>query len=237
MKRYCQLTLEQRYGIYTLLKTGQTQSKIAEIIGVHKSTISRELKRNRGQRGYRYKQAHAKATNRRRGKVNPVIDGSTWVFIESLIEQDWSPEQIHGWLQENLDMTVSHEWIYQYILRDKQTGGDLYTHLRCKKKRKKRYGSNDRRGHLKNRVSIDQRPAVVEDRSRIGDWEADTVIGKAHKQAIVSLTERKSGLALLYKVDHRTKEKTAKAITRLLNTLTNKVYTITSDNGKEFCAT
>ena len=234
MKHYHQLTRDQRYGIYSLLKTGHNQSEIAEVLGVHKSTISREVKRNRGQRGYRHKQAHAKATNRRQGKVRPVIDGSTWVFIKSLIEDDWSPEQIHGWLQVNMDMTVSHEWIYQYILSDKQAGGSLYRHLRCKKKRKKRYGSNDRRGNLKNRVSIDQRPDVVEDRSRIGDWEADTVIGKAHKQAIVSLTERKSGLALFYKIEHRTKEITASVITKLLNSISDRVHTITSDNGKEF---
>ena len=234
MKRYHQLTREQRYGIYSLLKTDHTKSEIAKVLGVHKSTISREVKRNCCQRGYRHKQAHAKATDRRQGKVRPVIDGSTWVFIKSLIEEDWSPEQIHGWMKVNLDMTVSHEWIYQYILRYKQTGGFLYQHLRCKKKRKKRYGANDRRGNLKNRVSIDQRPVVVEDRSRIGDWEADTVIGKAHKQALVSLTERKSGLALFYKVDHRTKENTASAITKLLDSISDRVHTITSDNCKEF---
>ena len=111
-------------------------------------------------------------------------------------------------MKEHLSYSVSHEWIYQYILKDKQAGGSLYLHLRCKKKRKKRYGSNDRRGNLKNRVSIDERPDVVEERNRIGDWEADTIIGKAHKQAIVSLTERKSGLAFIYKVDRRTKENT-----------------------------
>jgi len=234
MKPYSQLTLEQRYGIYSLLKTGHTQSEIATVLDVHKSTISREINRNCGQRGYRHKQAHTKATCRRRGKVRPVIDGSTWSFIELLIKNDWSPEQIHGWMKINMTLTVSHEWIYQYILRDKQAGGSLYRHLRCKKKRKKRYGANDRRGNLKNRISIDHRPGVVENRSRIGDWEADTVIGKAHKQAIVSLTERKSGLALFYKVDKRTKEITASAITKLMDSISDRVHTITSDNGKEF---
>ena len=131
-------------------------------------------------------------------------------------------------------VSVSHEWIYQYILQDKQSGGDLYTHLRCRKKRKKRYGANDRRGRIKNRVSIDDRPAVVEARSRIGDWELDTIVGKRHKQAIVSLTERKSGLALLYRVDRRTKEETEKAIKQLLRPVKDKVHTITSDNGKDF---
>jgi len=217
-----------------MLKIGLTQLKIAEEIGVHKSTISRELKRNRGGRGYRPKQANEFAKERHQAKVRPRIDGNTWAFIERLICKEWSPEQISGWMKKNMGIAVSHEWIYQYILKDKEAGGSLYLHLRCKKKKKKRYGSKDRRGNLKNRVSIDQRPSIVDDRSRVGDWEADTIIGKAHKQAIVSLTERKSGLALIYKVDRRTKENTEDAMKRLLRSIAEQVHTITSDNGKEF---
>ncbi len=234
MKHYSQLTLEQRYIIYSMLKIGLTQLKIAEVIGIHKSTVSRELKRNRGGRGYRPKQANAFAKERQQAKVRPRIDGSTWAYVEQLLREEWSPEQISGWMKKNMEIAVSHEWIYQYVLKDKLDGGSLYLHLRCKKKRKKRYGSNDRRGNLINRVSIDERPDIVDRRNRIGDWEADTIIGKAHKQAIVSLTERKSGLALVYKVDRRTKENTEVAIKRLLNSVSDKVHTITSDNGKEF---
>ena len=145
MKRYSQLTLEKRYGIYTLLKTGQTQTKIAEIIGVHKSTVHRELMRNHGGRGYRPKQANKKAIERRQGKISPRIDGSTWSFVEQLICREWSPEQISAWMKKNMDISVSHEWIYQYVLKDKLVGGSLHLHLRCKQKRKKRYGSNERR--------------------------------------------------------------------------------------------
>lgn len=234
MKRYHQLTQEQRYGIYCLLKTGHNQAKIAAIIGVHKSTISRELKRNRGKRGYRNKQAHRAALYRRQGKSPLRVDVGTWAFIENLIRQEWSPEQISGWMKKEVKISISHEWIYQYVLKDKLKGGTLYLHLRCKKKKKKRYGSHDRRGFLKNRVGIDERPNIVEERNRVGDWEADTIIGKAHKQAIVSLTERKSGLALIYKVDKRTKENTEDAIRQLLYSLSDKVQTITADNGKEF---
>ena len=115
-------------------KTEHDQSEVAAIIGVHKSTTSGELQRNRGKHGYGYKQAHTKAIEQRKGKVNPRIDGGTWVFIETLIRKDWSSEHIHSWMKENMDVTVNHEWIYQYILQDKQTGGDLYTHLRCRKK-------------------------------------------------------------------------------------------------------
>ena len=234
MKHYSQLTLEQRYIIYSMLKIGLTQLKISEEIGVHKSTIGRELKRNLGGRGYRPKQANTFAEYRRQAKVRPRIDGSTWAYVEQLICKEWSPEQISGWMKKNMEIAVSHEWIYQYVLKDKLDGGSLYLHLRCKQKRKKRYGSYDRRGTLKNRVSIDERPDMVEERNRIGDWEADTIIGKAHKQAIVSLTERKSGLALIYKVDRRTKGNTEGAVRRLLRSISDQVHTITSDNGKEF---
>ena len=217
-----------------MLKIGLTQLKIAEEIGVHKSTISRELKRNRGGRGYRPQQANEIAKERHQAKVCHRIDGSTRAFIEQLICKEWSPEQISGWMKKTMNISVSHEWIYQYILKDKFATGSLHLHLRCKKKRKKRYGSNDRRGNLKNRVSIEQRPIIVDLRSRVGDWEADTIIGKAHKQAIVSLKERKSGLALIYKVDKRTKEKTEDAMRRMLYSISGKVHTITSDKGKEF---
>jgi len=234
MRNYSQLTLEQRYVIYTLHLQNFQQVRIAETIGVHKSTVSRELKRNKGLISYRYQQAHNKAENRRKKKVNLRIGGNTWNFIEDLINHDWSPEQIHGWMKANMGFSVSHEWIYQFILKDKQAGGSLHTHLRCKKKRKKRYGSIDRRGSIKNRVGIDERPAVVDSRSRIGDWEVDTVIGKGHKQALVSITERKSRLSLFSKVEQKTALQVKEAITRLLSPVRDQVYTLTSDNGKEF---
>jgi len=100
--------------------------------------------------------------------------------------------------------------------------------------KKKRYGANDQRGSIKNRVSIDERPDVVEKRSRIGDWEADTINGKGHKQALVSLTERKSRLALICKVERKTKDEVTDAVTTLLNLIKDNVLTLTSDNGKEF---
>jgi len=141
MKHYSQLTLKQRYIIYSMLKIGYSQTAIAKVIGVHKSTISRELIRNRSGRAYRYKQANTFAEGRKKGKVRFRLDGSTWAYVEQLICKEWSPEQISAWMKKNMDIAVSHEWIYKYVLKDKQTGGSLYLHLRCKKKRKKRYGS------------------------------------------------------------------------------------------------
>jgi IS30 family transposase len=158
----------------------------------------------------------------------------TWALIETKLRLDWSPEQISGWLSGHHAIQVSHEWIYQYILADKHAGGDLYRHLRCQKKRRKRYGSYDRRGKLPNRVSIEERPEIVAQRQRIGDWEVDTIIGKRHRQAIVTLTERKSRFALLRKVDQRTADQVGDAVIELLQPVMDRLHTLTADNGKEF---
>jgi IS30 family transposase len=230
---YIQLTREQRYQIYALLKMDHNQTEIAGVIGVHKSTVSRELRRNQGQRGYRHKQAHQMALSRRK-KAKPRIPQTTWLLIEDWLRQDWSPEQISGWLKRNTSVHISHERIYQHVLADKQAGGDLYRHLRCQKKRRKRYGSYDRRGQLPDRVSIDERPEIVDQKERLGDLEVDTILGKGRRHAIVTLTERKSRLALLYKVERRTAELVGDAIIHLLEPLVDLLHTITGDNGREF---
>jgi IS30 family transposase len=165
---YTQLAREQRYQIYALMKAGLFQTEIAKVIGVHKSTISRELRRNRGLRGYRPKQAHLLSESRRAKAVKVRIPHDTWTLVKRLLRVDWSPEQISGWLDSEFQIKVSHESIYQFVLKDKRRGGNLYRHLRCKKQRRKRYGSTNYRGRILDRISIDQRPAVVDARSRIG---------------------------------------------------------------------
>jgi transposase, IS30 family len=230
---YTQLTQEQRYQIYALLKIGHNQTEIAEVIGSHKSTISRELRRNCGQRGYRPKQAHFKALNRHRHRRVRILQ-ETWDTIEAKLRLDWSPEQISGWLRKNRAIQVSHEWIYQHVLADKWMGGTLFHHLRCQKKRHKRYGGYDRRGQLPNRVSIEKRPAIVEQRKRLGDWEVDTLVGKGHHQAIVTLVDRKSRFVLLGKVEQRTADQVSNAMIDLLQPVSDHLHTITADNGKEF---
>jgi IS30 family transposase len=230
---YTQLTQEQRYQISALLKMGHKRTEISEVIGTHKSTVSRELGRNCGLRGYRPKQAHHKALCRRNHSRVRILP-ETWELIETKLRLDWSPEQISGWLSRHHAIQVSHEWIYQYILVDKQVGGDLYRHLRCQKKRRKRYGSYDRRGKLPNRVSIEERPAIVDQRQRIGDWEVDTIVGKGHHQAIVTLTERKSRFSLLSKVKQRTADQVRKALIDMLLPVSDHLHTLTADNGKEF---
>ena len=205
MSRYTQLTQEQRYQIYAFLKARFSQTEIAIEIGAHKSTISRELKRNRGKRGYRPKQAHIRAMDRRRHAPKFVkLTPSIITLIASLIQQDFSPEQVSGFLKRNHSIRISHETIYQYVLSDKSNGGTLYQHLRrSNKKRKKRYGSNDRRGQICGRVSIDERPAIVNTKQRIGDWEIDTIIGKNHKGVLLPAVERKSKFTLIKKLANK----------------------------------
>jgi IS30 family transposase len=232
--RYKQLTQEERYQIYAYLKAGWNQTEIAMELKRHKSTISREIARNTKFRGYRPQQAQRLTEERRYAKCRCRIAPSVWTDIKKLLQEDWSPEQISLWLKSQCAVSISHEWIYQYILQDKKQGGILYRHLRCQKQRRKRYGSYSRRGQLVDRVSIDQRPAIVDSRSRIGDWELDTIIGKSHKQAIVSLTERKSRFTLIQKVKRKTAECVTNAIINLLAPMLDQVHTLTSDNGKEF---
>jgi IS30 family transposase len=224
---YTHITREERYQIYALKKAGHKQNKIAEVLERSESTISRELSRNCGRRGYRPKQAHGKSVERQ--SINArTIDDATWQFAQDRLLEQWSPEQISG------HAAISPETVYQRVYANKRAGGLLWKNLRCQKLRKKRYGKAERRGTIPNRPSIDDRPAIVESRSRIGDWEADTVIGNNHRQAIVSIVERKTGFTLIRKVERKTALAVSQAMIGLLKPYRKKVHTITSDNGKEF---
>jgi IS30 family transposase len=228
---YTQLTYEQRYQIKALLKMGHRKTEIAECLGVHKSTISRELKRKRGKRGYRPKQAHQFALQRQK-RSKKRITGEIWELVEEKLREDWSPEQIaERFKQEGIQ--ISHEFIYQYVYADKRAGGDMWKHLRCQKKRRKRPGTYDRRGKITNRVCIEERPQIVESRSRLGDWEVDLIVGKSRQGVMVTLTERKSRFTLLRKVLTKQADRVADAIIQLLGWVEH-VKTITADNGKEF---
>ena len=180
---YTQLTQEQRYHISALLKTGASKSSIAKDVGCHRSNIYREINRNTGKRGYRPKQAHAIAKSRK-NRHNKQISDFCWSYVEYLIKNAWSPEQISGGLKARgwLDV-VSTESIYKYIYTDKQKGGDLHTFLRCQKTYRKRGTANqDMHGQIVDRVSIEQRDAVIVSRKRLGDYEGDTIIGKIIKE-------------------------------------------------------
>jgi len=236
MKKYNQLNQEQRYQIYGLRKANINQKKIALEVGVNCSTISRELKRNSGKKGYRPKQAQELAIIRKKTSYKAIkLNEQLKKTINNMIMKDWSPEQISGYLLKNNSINISHESIYQYILQDKSLGGSLYKQLRrSQKKKKKRYGSNDRRGQIPNRIFIDHRPKVVDEKSRIGDWEIDTIIGKNHKGALVTIVERKTKFTIIAKVKNKTAEEVTNATIALLMPFKEKVLTITADNGKEF---
>jgi len=236
MRHYTQLTREQRYQISALLDNNLTQTEIAKTLGVHKSTISRELKRNTGKRGYRPKQADELAKERAKLCTKHRFIEPIWGVVEHFIELDWSPEQVSKRLAKLGILKVSHERIYQHIFADKAQGGLLYKHLRCQKKYKRRFGGKDRRGQIVNRVSIDLRPDIVNTKERAGDWELDTIIGKHHKQAAVTIVDRKMKITLTKKVDHKDAESVKNAIIELLTPFASfgLVHTLTADNGKEF---
>jgi IS30 family transposase len=183
MSTYTHLTQEERYHIETMRKQKVSLNQIAAGMGRHPSTLGRELKRNTGLRGYRYKQAHKTAQQRHADKPKAVkMLGELKAYVTEHLEQQWSPEQISGRLKQENKPSVSHETIYRLVSEDQKAGGQLFTHLRHQAKPyRKRYGKHDYRGRIPNRVDIDQRPAIVEEKIRLGDWEADTVIGKGHK--------------------------------------------------------
>jgi IS30 family transposase len=233
---YQQLTYEQRCQISALKKSGCSQRKIAETIGTSQSTVSRELARNTGARGYRHKQAQEKTGQRRakaaqRTKMTPAMIKT----IESKLRIEWSPEQISGWLLYDREQLISHESIYLHIWADKQAGGDLYTHLRRQgKKYDKRRNGKSTRGQIRNRISIDDRARVVDDKSRIGDWEIDTVIGKGHSGALVTIVERVTKYTVSSRVNSKSAADVTQATIALLMPFQDVVHTITADNGKEF---
>ena len=236
MRNYKQLSQAQRYQIEILNKAGKNQKEIAALLGVSPATICRELKRNKGKKGYRPRQAQIKAGKRRREATKALkMTDEVILVIEEKICLDWSPEQVSGWLKINQGIFISHERIYQHIWEDKRHGGTLYTHLRqSNKKRKKQYGSKDKRGQIRNRISIDERPAIVAEKTRIGDWEIDTVIGQNHQGALVTIVDRVSKFTLIKKVDSKHAEVVTEATISLLLPYLDKALTITADNGKEF---
>jgi IS30 family transposase len=234
MSGYTQLTQEERYQIYILKKAEYSQTEIAGLLERSKSTISRELRRNRGLKGYRPQQAHNLALERRYDKAQPRISSQVWQQVEALIRDEWSPEQIVGRIAMEQRVSISHEWIYRYIYADKHSGGNLYRSLRCQKIRRKRYGLYSRRGTIPNQVSIDERPAIVDAKRRFGDWEGDTVIGKGHRGALVTLVERKSLYTVIRGVFHKTAKAVRGAVVDGLAPYIDWVHTITYDNGREF---
>ena len=234
---YRQLTQEERYQISALMKIGTTQSEIARQLGRNRSTINREVRRNAKAGRYDGAKAQRTSDRRRRGarKFHKRYE-SLIAWVEARLNEQWSPEQIAGSLKALDYPLVSHEWIYRHVARDQAQGGTLYLHLRQRKKKyRKRYGSGKRTCRIPNRVGIEQRPAVVDDRSRVGDWEGDTVVGQG-PAALVTVVERKSGFVTLRKVARSTADLTAQALVSALGSWPGPLETLTLDNGTEFAA-
>ena len=235
--KYQQLTLEKRYQISALMKAGFNQKSVALEIGVHPSTISRELRRNKDTvRGYHPDLAEIKCVQteskkKKRFSLTKPIEK----YIRAKLKQDWSPEQISGRMKKDIGITVVHETIYRYIYANKANRGKLYTYLRHKnKKYHKRSNDYQARGTIIDRVMIAARPKIVEKKSRIGDWEIDTVVGKDHKGFLVTVVDRKSKFTMIKNVQTKHADVVTQALIEMMTPVKNISHTITSDNGKEF---
>jgi IS30 family transposase len=236
--RYRQLTQEERYQIAAQGGCGKSNPEIAIFLKRHRSTIWREKTRNSGRRGYRPKQAHMKAELRRNDRVYfEKVTAEFEVVIREKLGLQWSPEQISGRVKLEGFESVSPETIYRFVKRDKTEGGSLWRNLRwSRRRRKKRFGSINRQGELKDRVFIEERPGIVDERVRLGDWERDTVLGKAHKGVLLTIVDRVSKKVLIGRLARKTSEETHQKTVALLSGISRRVLTLTNDNGKEFAA-
>jgi transposase, IS30 family len=237
-KSYRHLTRDIRCQLYALTDNGKSTGEIAVMLGVHRSTLYRELNRNKGPKGYRYEQAQKRASEGKKisAKNRLKMTGELIGIIEGRLRLQWSPEQISGWLKRYRgDESVSHETIYKHVWRDKEKEGSLYKELRHHGKKYNKRGSGKAgRGCIPGRIDISERPAIVEEKNRIGDWEIDTIIGKDHKGAVVSMVERHSKFTLLGSVERKTAIEVEDVLSVRLGGVRDFVHTITADNGKEF---
>ena len=238
MRRYHQLTSGERYELSALRKQGFSQRAIARSLGRAPSTISREIRRNRRKDGgYRPSTADQRALARRsRSRRNRQFGWEDWALVVSFIEDYWSPEQISGRLKCAGVLSISYETIYRYVWEDRARGGTLYDHLRQRaKKRRKRYGSYDSRGKLAGKLAISERPPGAENRSRVGHFEGDTVMGSSKdRHCLLTLVDRKTGFVLIGKLENRTVEETNRKAIELIQRARRRVRTITVDHGTEF---
>jgi IS30 family transposase len=231
------LTLEQRYQIQAYKEAGKSQTEIAGLIKRSKSVVCREFQRNVNLKG-KYKAAYAQGLaeirKERLKRPRKMCIQMEERIRKALTEDQWSPEQIKGRSAHQGEPMVSHERIYQFIRKDKQEGGVLYKHTRhCLKHRKRPVG--EQKSIIKGKVSIDERPAIINEKSRFGDWEIDTIVGQGNKGAIVTIVERQTGFLIMKKLPQGKMAKgLAAVVVELLSPYKNVVHSITSDNGTEF---
>jgi IS30 family transposase len=234
---YTQITPEQRYTLALLRRQGHSNAEIARILGRHRSTIGREIRRNRTAYDgwYRAEKAQEHANARRwTPRRNTRFGAEQWRLVEALLAEKFSPEQISGWLRALGLLSISHETIYIHIWRSKRRGGELWRHLRQPVKRRKRYGSHERRGHVQGKRPMTERPASVEARIEIGHWEMDTVLGSGDQHCLLSLVERATGATLIGKLKRRNVAELNARLVELIEAHPALFKTITADNGSEF---
>ncbi len=236
---YRQITFAERYTLGLLRQGGLAAAAIARVLGRHRSTIGREVRRNGTPRDgcYRPQLADWYARGRRsRSRRNRRFSPRDWTRIQKLVRADWSPEQVAGRLRLEGKLAISHETIYRHIWADLRQGGTLHQHLRgARKQRRKRYGRYDRRGRLAGKRPITARPAVVETRTQLGHWEGDTMLGASQAgPCVLSLVERKTGYVLVGKLERRSTAAVNLRAQQLIAAQPHPVRTITVDNGTEF---
>ena len=232
------LTLEQRYKIEVLLSENLSQGNISKKLGVHKSSISREIKRNSDERNKVYKAPLAEKKTRIRHQIKPkniLLTAEVIEYVREKIELDYSPEQIVGVAINSSINCVSIETIYNYIWTDKKKGGKLYIHLRTRGKRYQKRGNlKARRGSVIERAGIEQRPAIVDEKLRIGDLEMDLIVGLAHNGVLLTINDRVTGVLKMAKLDNKEASTITQKAIELLADWKPFLQTITTDNGKEF---
>jgi IS30 family transposase len=241
---YHQITPDERYTLAALRAQQQPRLSNAEVarrMGRHPSTISREVRRNaaRLDGAYRALKAQERTNGRRsrsrRGSKRPAKD---WMRVDQLLYEGYSPDQISGRLKRDGTMRISHESIYQYVLADKRAGGHLYLCLRQRtRRRRKRYGTTERRGRVAAKRHISERPQEANDRSEFGHWEIDTVHGSG-RDSVVTLVDRAAGVTLVGKVPNLTAAALNKRVLRMIKRFEQRhgpsFTTVTADNGTEF---
>jgi len=235
--RYQQITPEERYTLAVLRKQRYSDAEIARLTGRHRSTIGREFRRNftRHDGAYRPSKAQEHANARRwTPRRNSRFGASEWALVDRLLRDKFSPEQVSGWLKLLGVLNISHETIYVHVWRDKLRGGQLWRHLRQPFKRRKRYNTYEKRGHVPGKRHISERPFVVESRTEIGHWEMDTVLGTGDNHCVLSLAERVTGAVLIGKLHRRNVAALNARLIELIDAHPQLFKSITADNGSEF---
>ena len=235
---YCQLTQAERYSIASMRRQKLTVAQMALRLGRHRSTIYREVQRNKTRYNGHYgaDKAHSYAiARRRRSRRKTQYSRQELAKVDALLRRRWSPQQISGRQRRVGRLKISAQTIYRHIRRDRKAGGELWKYTRIISKfGRKRYRSVDSRGVLRGKRHISERPKEAAKRRQVGHWEADTVMGADLRHCLLTLVERATGYTAIKKLSARNKEQATTALLRALAGHRKRIKTITFDNGTEF---